>query len=79
MSKQKLNEKENLTSDKSDIVDTPIMLEPVLAKISHVNDLGTSTWYEIVYFFKVWCSYSGSKTFKDGEKVVKWKYCKDCL
>jgi len=22
---------------------------------------------------------AGSKTFQDGEQVVDWKYCKDCL
>jgi len=41
--------------------------------------LGKSTWYEVVYFDGNWRCYAGSKTFKDGEKVIKWKYAKDCL
>lgn len=59
----------------------PIELEPVLAEIHHMNDLGLSKWYEVVYIGKdgEWLSYSGSKTFKDGERVAKWEYCKDCL
>ena len=52
---------------------------PILAKIEHINDLGKSKWYEVVYYDDGWCSYVGSKTFQDGEKVVEWKYCKDCL
>ena len=62
-----------------DVISSPIELEPVLAEIEHINDLGKSKWYEVVYYDGNWCCYSGSKTFKDGEKVVKWKYCKDCL
>ena len=54
----------------------PDDLEPVLAKIQHVNDLGKSSWYEVVYNDGNWRSYKGSNTFEDGEKVVKWKYCK---
>jgi hypothetical protein len=54
----------------------PDNLEPVLAKIQHVNDLGKSSWYEVVYNDVKWRSYKGSNTFEDGEKVVKWKYCK---
>jgi formate dehydrogenase maturation protein FdhE len=54
----------------------PDNLEPVLAKIEHVNDLGKSSWYEVVYNDENWRSYKGSNTFEDGEKVVKWKYCK---
>lgn len=60
------------------VIDYPSELEPVLAKIEHINSLGKSKWYEVVYFDGEWRSYSGSKTFQDGEKVVKWKYCKDC-
>lgn len=56
----------------------PSELEPVLAKIEHINSLGKSSWYEVVYFDKYWRCYDGSDTFKDGEKVVKWRYCKDC-
>lgn len=57
----------------------PNKLDPVLAEIHHINDLGLSKWYEVVYFDDDWRCYSGSKTFKDGEKVVNWKYCKNCL
>ena len=58
----------------------PTNLESVLAKITHQNDLGLSQWYEVVYYDdNKWCSYSGSKTFQDGERVIEWKYCKDCL
>lgn len=56
----------------------PSELEPVLAKIEHINSLGKSSWYEVVYFDEHWRCYAGSDTFKDGEKVVKWRYCKDC-
>ena len=61
------------------VIGSPIQLEPVLAEIEHINDLGKSKWYEVVYFDENWRSYAGSKTFQDGEQVVKWKYCKDCL
>lgn len=54
-------------------------LEPVLAKISHINDLGTSTWFEVVYFSEEWCSYGGSDTFEDGEQVIEWVYCHKCF
>jgi hypothetical protein len=60
-------------------IQCPNELYPVLASIEHINDLGKSKWYEVVYFDGNWRSYSGSKTFEDGEKVVKWKYCKGCL
>ena len=56
----------------------PKELEPILAKISHINDLGLSQWYEVVYYADdKWCSYSGSNTFEDGERVIDWKYCKE--
>ena len=61
------------------VIGSPIQLEPVLAEIEHINDLGKSKWYEVVYFDENWQSYAGSKTFQDGEKVVRWKYAKDCL
>jgi len=63
----------------SGVIHCPNELESVLAKIEHINDLGKSKWYEVVYYDGNWRSYSGSKTFEDGEKVVKWKYCKDCV
>lgn len=61
------------------VVGSPIELQPVLAEMEHINDLGKSTWYEVVYFDGNWRCYAGSKTFKDGERVIKWKYAKDCL
>ena len=56
---------------------TPKECRPVLAKIEQINYLGKSTWYEVVYYDDKWYSYSGSKTFQDGEKVIDWKYCED--
>jgi len=61
------------------VIGSPNELEPVLALITHQGDLGLNEWYEVVYFFKKWCSYSGSKTFEDGDQVIKWRYVKDCL
>lgn len=49
----------------------------VLAKIEAINDLGVSRWYEVVYYSKElggWRSFSGSKTFEDGETVKGWAY-----
>jgi len=57
--------------------EVPTKLESVLAKINHQSDLGLSQWYEVVYYDGKWRSYSGSTTFKDGEIVVEWKYCKE--
>ena len=57
----------------------PTEVDSILAKITHQNDLGLSQWYEVVYYDNKWCSYSGSKTFEDGERVVGWKYCKDLI
>ena len=54
-----------------DVSNCPSELEPVLAKIEHINSLGKSSWYEVVYFDRHWRCYAGSNTFKDGEKVVK--------
>lgn len=59
-------------------VEYPNELEPVLAKISHQNDLGNPKWYEVVYYVDgKWRSYAGSNTFEDGEKVVEWVYCSE--
>ena len=58
---------------KTDVIGSPNQLEPVLALITHQGDLGRNEWYEVVYYYDKWCSYSGSKTFDDGEQVVKWK------
>lgn len=57
-------------------IEYPPELEPVLAKISHHTDLGHSFWFEVVYWAEnKWCSYSGSKTFDDGEQVLEWISC----
>ncbi len=61
------------------VIGCPNELEPVLAFINHIGELGLSEWYEVVYYSDKWYSYAGSKTFEDGEQVVKWKYAKDCL
>lgn len=54
----------------------PNELEPVLAKISHQNDLGRSQWYEVVFYVDgEWCSYAGSNTFENGESVIEWVSC----
>ncbi|MCP3685407.1 MAG: hypothetical protein GY861_22375 [bacterium] len=60
----------------------PKELRPVLAHIRSVNDLGISMYYEVVYYDvgkDKWCSYAGSKTFNDGEYVMKWKYAAECF
>jgi hypothetical protein len=74
-------EKENLNEAETPQfnISSPNQLEPVLALITHQGELGLSEWYEVVYHFDKWYSYSGSKTFDDGEQVIRWKYCKDCL
>ena len=54
----------------------PDELKPVLARIEQINSLGKSGWWEVVYYDGKWCSYSNSKTFNNGEKVVDWEYCK---
>lgn len=55
-------------------------LVPILAQIEHINCLGKSTWYEVVYYSNNnWHSYAGSKTFTDGEKVINWRYCEDLM
>lgn len=68
----------NMKNENLNLNETPADVKPVLAKIEHINSLGKSSWYEVVYFDEHWRCYAGSDTFKDGEKVVKWRYCKDC-
>jgi len=47
-----MNKIENITN-------VPNQLEPVLALINHVGELGLSEWYEVVYYyFDKWYSYS---------------------
>jgi hypothetical protein len=70
---------ESMPIGNDNVIGSPNELEPVLALINHQGELGLSEWYEVVYYFHKWCSYAESKTFDDGERVVKWKYCKDCL
>lgn len=64
-------------------MELPTNLQPVLAKIRHDNSLGTSTWYEVVYYDNQikhkWCPYAGSKTFQDGEVVTGWRYASEFL
>ncbi len=67
------------TNAKPHVIGSPNELEPVLALITHQSDLGKNEWYEVVFFSNGWRSYYGSKTFEDGEQVIKWKYVKDCL
>jgi hypothetical protein len=59
----------------------PIDFEPVLALIESIDSLGKRSHYEVVYYdneiAKEWKSYSGSDTFKDGERVLSWEYCKN--
>lgn len=54
----------------------PKDLRDVLAQIEIQNDMGKSSWYEVVYHNgEEWCSYGGSETFSTyGYNVVKWKY-----
>jgi hypothetical protein len=61
---------------------TPEGLKPVLAQIHHPNDLGMSTWYEVVYFDDDaghWRCFVGSDIFSDGHQVLKWKYAEECF
>jgi len=58
----------------------PREAEPVLAQISHTNNLGKSNWKEIVYHDgENWKAYEGSKTFNDGERVVQWRYVNELM
>jgi hypothetical protein len=58
------------------VKETPTELEPVLAKITSQTDLGSQSWYEVVYWADgAWSSYDGSRTFRDGEKVLDWVAC----
>ena len=48
----------------------------VLAEIHHQASLGLSKWWEVVHYSSgAWQSYSGSKTFQDGEQVRAWASC----
>jgi hypothetical protein len=65
--------------NKYSVEEVPTKIDSILAKITHQNDLGLSEWYEVVYYDNEWCSFSGSKTFEDGEKVIEWEYCEELL
>ena len=69
--RQTPEEADNKALNIDDVSNRPSELDPVLAKIEHINSLGKSTWYEVVYFDKHWRSYNGSNTFRDGEKVIR--------
>lgn len=49
-----------------------VICSPILAKIEHINDLGKSTWYEVVYYDDKWYSYSGSKTTGRYKSDLLW-------
>lgn len=57
----------------------PEDLKPVLAQIEGQKNFVTTTWYELVYYDGKWKSYLGSLTFKNAEKVLKWKYIDECF
>jgi hypothetical protein len=61
--------------------EVPTSLASVLAIIEGQGDLGKQTWPEVVYFDceidHEWKSYSGSNTFSNGERVIKWIYVED--
>jgi hypothetical protein len=60
---------------------TPIALRDVLARIESQNDLGKTSWYEVVYHNgEEWCSCAESNTFSNyGDTVVDWVYCDEVL
>jgi hypothetical protein len=54
--------------------------ESILALIEHINSLGRNSWWEVVYYSDgEWKSFGCSDTFQDGERVIKWEYCKRIL
>lgn len=58
----------------------PELGEPVLAIIESIGELGRSEWREVVYHDgDAWCSYAGSHTFDDGERVMRWIYAQECI
>jgi len=70
----------NLKPKKSSGSMYPIILEPVVAKIAAVTDLGFCIYHEVVYHNgESWNSYAHSKTFDNGEQVKEWVYVKDCF
>jgi hypothetical protein len=64
----------------AEVINTPEKFAPVLADITKNGELGNQGWWEVVYHDGVnWQHFAGSNTFDDGEKVVKWKLCRECL
>jgi len=62
------------------VINTPERFAPTLAEITKQGELGKQGWWEVVYHDGAkWQSFAGSDTFDDGEKVVKWKLCRECL
>ena len=58
----------------------PSTSESVLALIEQIDSYGKMSWYEVVFYSdNHWQSYADSNTFENDEKVVKWRYCKDCI
>lgn len=58
----------------------PKLGEPVLAEISATNSLSTAHYYEVIYHDgDRWCAYFGSKTFQDGEIVLRWIYAAEAM
>lgn len=57
----------------------PKPFSDVLAQVETQNDLGKSSWYEVVYHNgEEWCNYAGSDTFsKQCANVLRWVYVKD--
>ena len=55
--------------------------KPILAKIQLQNSLGLSSWYEVICWEdNVWKRFdSNEKYFTNGEQIVEWNYCEDCL
>ena len=78
---QKLvNIEQKLTEAIKDAPAIPEKFTPVLAKISKCGELGNESWWEVVYHDGVdWQHFAGSNTFDDGEKVVRWRLCRECL
>lgn len=74
--------KEEIISGRFDaeVINTPEKFAPTLAEITKQGELGKEGWWEVVYHDGAnWQHFAGSNTFDDGEKVVRWKLCRECL
>ena len=68
------------TEKSSIVINTPEKFAPTLAEIAKWGELGKESWWEVVYHDGInWQHFAGSNTFEDGEKVIKWKLCRECL